>query len=78
MTTGTKQQRTRNPEFEVHRLNQRGLENADSIATWFDTVLEEIKGIVPEGRQLSLVKTHLEQACFYAKKGMAQQSANQE
>lgn len=68
---------TVNPEFQVHRLNEQGLKKADNIAVSFDNLLNELKGNIPAGRELSLVQTHLEQACFYAKKAIAKQPENQ-
>ena len=61
-------------EFEVHRLTEQGLDAANSIASEFDqllTTLERDIG-VPEGREWSIVKTKLEEACFFAKKAIAQ------
>lgn len=69
---------TVNPEFQVHRLNEQGLRRADNIAIAFDNLLNEIKRSTPEdGWEMSQVRTHLEQACFYAKKGIAKQPENQ-
>lgn len=71
-----------NPLFEVHILNDRGKEKAREIAHSFDTLLgriEVICGIPPNGstRELALVKTKLEEACFFAKKAMANVPENQ-
>ena len=63
--------------FEVHRLNEAGLEKAGVIANAFNELLNEIRPLVPEGREWSIVKTKLEEACFYAKKGLALMPANQ-
>ena len=65
-----------NDQFTVHKLNDGGLEKAQAIAEAFDLLLEKLKKEVPEGRELSLVKTKLEEACFFAKKGMARQNEN--
>jgi len=73
----TRQQRTTNPEFEVRRLNPNGLTLAEQIADGYDTLLNQLKVILPEGRELSLVKTHLEISCSYAKKAMSKQVENQ-
>jgi hypothetical protein len=64
-------------EFSVHKLNPSGLERALQIAEAFDQLLGELTLLVSEGRYLSIVKTKLEEACFFAKKGMAQQGTNQ-
>jgi len=66
-----------NPEFTVHLLNPQGIEKAQELAKYFDEFLNYIKTVVPEGRYLSLVKTHLETASFYSKKGMAINPENQ-
>lgn len=63
--------------FEVHMLNDDGKFKAQRIAQRFDELLEGLKGYCPEGREFSIVKTKLEEACFFAKKSMAAQSENQ-
>lgn len=65
------------PLFEVHKLNPVGFMKADSIADAFDTLLYRLKQLCPEGRELSIVKTKLEEAAFFAKKAMANDPANQ-
>ncbi len=65
-----------NDQFTVHKLNAGGLQKAQAIAEAFDLLLEKLKLELPEGREFSLVKTKLEEACFFAKKGMAKQSEN--
>lgn len=67
-----------NREFQVHRLNARGLESAKAIALVFDEALERLLDLVPPGRCQSIVRTKLEEACFFAKKGMAETASNQE
>jgi hypothetical protein len=62
-----------NELFEVHKLNKFGLEQAQNLAAGFDVLLQIISQCVPESRELSLVKTKLEEASFFAKKGMAKQ-----
>jgi hypothetical protein len=66
------------PEFQVHMLNESGKEKARALAETFSAALYvvEMKGVT--GRALALVKTHLETACFYAKRGMAELPENQE
>ena len=63
-----------NKEFEVHILNEDGIQKARDIAEIFDHTLELLKQFCPESREFSIVKTKLEEACFFAKKSMA--SAN--
>lgn len=66
-----------NKEFEVHILSEEGIEKAKNIAFVFDNALEELKNLCPEGRYLSIVKTKMEEASFFAKKGMASDESNQ-
>ncbi len=60
-----------NREFKVHMLNEGGKIKAGEIAQAFDVCLDELTRLCPEGRELSIVKTKLEEACFFAKKAMA-------
>ena len=78
--------------FEVHKLNERGMGMAHRLQVTFETFLSEIVGLcsVPPvvegrltpspngGRELALVRTHLEIASFYAKRAMALCPENQE
>jgi hypothetical protein len=66
------------PEFQVHLLNKKGIEKANEIAERFDLLLGWLVTVLPEGRELSIVKTKLEEASFFAKKGMAKQPENQQ
>ena len=67
-----------NKEFKVHRLNESGMTQAKQLAGNFDVLLESLKGFIPEGRYLAIVRTKLEEACFFAKKGLAENPENQE
>ena len=64
--------------FQVHRLNEIGMRKAENLARTFDSVLAVVEGYAPEGRELSIIKTKLEEASFFAKKAMAMQEENQE
>lgn len=66
-----------NKEFEVHLLNDAGIGKAKEIALAFDSLLNHLSDLCPEGRELSIVKTKLEEASFFAKKSMAIDPANQ-
>jgi len=64
--------------FQFHKLNQSGQEKAQLIAEYFDLLLKGLKSQCPENtREFSVVKTKLEEACFFAKKSMAIQKENQ-
>lgn len=64
-------------EFRVHKLNEHGLEAADRLADAFSTLLTEVDKLVPAGRERSLVVTKLQEASFWAKRGVATQPQNQ-
>jgi hypothetical protein len=66
------------PIFEVHMLNESGKGKAVQIAGDFSALLGGLQLICPEGRELAIVKTKLEEACFFAKKAMANVPENQE
>ena len=66
-------------EFTVHRLNDAGMTGAVGIASGFSHLLnglEEICG--KDGREMALVRTKLQEACFYAKRALAQHPAMQD
>lgn len=65
-----------NAEFRVHMLNAIGKQKAREIAETFDRCLDELLQLCPPGRELSIVKTKLEEAAFFAKKSMANQPSN--
>ena len=66
-----------NKEFEVHILNKRGIDLAKDIAVIFDSTLDHLSTYCPASREWSIVKTKLEEACFFAKKAMASDPVNQ-
>lgn len=66
------------PEFAVHKLNERGMKEAEAIRMTFDVCLTTLNQICGPGRELSIVKTKLEEACFFAKKSMASKPENQQ
>jgi hypothetical protein len=70
---------TANKEFEVHLLNDQGKRKAAAIAQAFDTCLTDLLAILPEpSREMSICRTKMEEACFFAKKAMASRSENTE
>lgn len=62
-------------QFAVHMLTEEGKTKAKEIAKAFDDCLTRLEVVCPEGRHLALVRTKLEEACFFAKKAMAEQNA---
>ena len=66
-----------NEQFKVHLLNYQGITKAVQMAEAFDVLLNIIEPMCEDGRCLSIVKTKLEEASFFAKKGMALTTVNQ-
>ncbi len=66
-----------NKEFEVHMLNDDGKDKAQIIAQAFNDCLERLAQVCPSGREMALVRTNMEIACFFAKKAMASLVENQ-
>lgn len=68
-------------EFAVHTLNESGKNRAQLLAASFARCLDEVEaltGSLNNGRELALVRTKMEEACFFAKKAMAKQLVNQQ
>jgi hypothetical protein len=64
-------------EFQVHMLNETGKAKATAIAEAFDELLTKLVNITGEpSREMSLCRTKLEEASFFAKKAMAQSQGN--
>lgn len=65
-------------EFTFHRLNDVGIAKAQQIAQAYDALLSSLLQTCPEGRELALARTKLEESCFFAKKAVANETAYQE
>lgn len=69
-----------NALFQTHILNDAGIAKARRLGELFNDLLIHVEDITADGRnsrEFSLAKTHLEEACFFAKKAMAQSPHNQ-
>jgi hypothetical protein len=68
-----------NALFKVHMLNEAGIAKAKKLAEDFSTLAEVIDAIAggEQSREMSIVKTKLEEAAFFAKKAMANRPENQ-
>jgi hypothetical protein len=65
-------------EFDVHLLNPAGLTKARDIASGFSTLLNDLEEHCgKDGREMALVRTHLQEAAFFAKRAMAREPENQ-
>jgi len=65
------------PLFEVHILNEVGKANAQHIAQVFELAVTSLRDVCPLGREWAIARTKLEEACFFAKKAMANNPTNQ-
>ena len=67
------------PEFTVHMLNDCGKSKATAIAQTLTSTLDDLESICgKDGREMAVVRTKLEEACFFAKRAMAQRAENQQ
>lgn len=57
--------------FEVHKLNDDGMRKAAALAKTFAALERELQNLCAQSRELSIARTHLETACFYAKRAVA-------
>lgn len=65
------------PEFQVHKLNSRGLDKATQLAEAFSELLVKVEAVIPSSsRERSLVITKLQEACFFAKRAIAVELEN--
>jgi len=66
-------------EFDVHMLNPGGIEKAREIARGFTTLLNDLEEHCGNRspREMALVRTHLQEAAFFAKRAMAMDPENQ-
>lgn len=65
-------------QFAVYKLNDRGMANAKHIANSFNKLMDALEPMCAPGREFAIVKTKLEEACFFAKKSMAINLGNQQ
>lgn len=70
--------------FKVHKLNALGLQKAETVANIFDAALAEIESVCStvdatgSTRYMAIVRTKMEEACFFAKKAVATNPINQQ
>jgi DNA topoisomerase IA len=65
-------------EFKVHRLNETGMGKAEAIAAAFALLVDTLDAVgIGTARERALVITKLQEASFFAKRGMAIDPANQ-
>ena len=64
------------PLFGYTLLNASGSQKATDIARYFTALLEELEVMCPKGRELSIVRTKLEEAAMFAKKSLVHFEGN--
>lgn len=57
-----------NKEFKKYIPTEDGKKGLDAIPKLFDKLLNDLELMLPDSREFSIVKTKLEEACFYANK----------
>jgi hypothetical protein len=66
------------PEFAVHILNEQGKKKAEAVGQVFTAALNAIETLCgDDGREMAVVRTKMEESCFFAKKAMAKRTDNQ-
>ena len=60
----------KNVEFDQYILSDTGENKYIKINNLFDNLLSDVIEVCPSSRELSLVKTKLEEACYFAKRAM--------
>ncbi len=64
--------------FETYKLHDEAALVLKEIGHKFNRFLEDLEQYVPEGRERAILITKLEEASFFAAKGFALNSDNQE
>lgn len=67
------------PEFATHLLNDAGQQKAAIVGDMFTVLLrglEDPSVCDTTGREMSIVRTKLEEACFFARKAMGSRPEN--
>ena len=72
------EEKTIRPEFDVHMLNEVGIRKTRDIASCFSILLNDLEEHCgKDSREMALVRTHLQEAAFFAKRAMAVRPENQ-
>ncbi len=64
--------------FAPYKLTEQGQRQAQAIGDVFQDLLVALEAMCPQGREMSLATTKLDEACIWAKKAMAEDAGNQE
>ena len=66
-----------NKEFTTQSLNEKGIEVVNGVRGLFNELLNELEQYCPPSREFSIVRTKLEEACFFAVKSACSVRENQ-
>lgn len=58
-------------EFQVHLLNEQGIERANAVAAVMSEMLDKLEALGVTGRELALVITKAQELGFFAKRSIA-------
>jgi hypothetical protein len=58
--------------FKDYKLTDQGFANNGNIGEAFDELATKLEALCAPGRELAIVMTKLEEACFFAKKSNAE------
>lgn len=67
--------------FGFHKLNVTGQDKAVKIQELYENFLSKLQKQIGDGqygREAAIMRSKLEESCFYAKKAMASLASNQE
>jgi hypothetical protein len=67
-----------NPLFSTVKLSEAGIANTNTIRGGFSNLLELLEDVLPgSSREISIIRTKLEEASFYAVKAVRNYKENQ-
>ena len=63
-------------EFGLHNLTNEAAKECHDVGTLFSVFLDNLETVCPPGREFALVKTKLQEACYFAKKSIGLEPSN--
>lgn len=63
-------------EFEFIKLKDEAIKECNDVAILFSTFWDNIQTMCPPGRELSIVKTKLQEASYFSKKSISLEPSN--
>jgi len=62
--------------FDTHKLNEQGFKEVSELKSSMALAVEKALDLMPEGREKSVFKTHIETAMFFGTKAVASKEGN--